>query len=92
MSSIHGRGLHLPRPVDCSLDPPASLESDLSLVPISVLPPLAGLAPGRSLPLEGGTVTLWFRLDGGVDLGHPGGQWALNDNIAGAAQPQWREL
>ena len=42
MSSIPGHGLHVPRLVD----PPASLESDLSLVPISVLPPVAGLAPG----------------------------------------------
>lgn len=91
MSSSPGHGLHLPRLTDCSLDPPASLESDLSLVPTSVLPPVAGLAPGRSLPLEGPTVTLKFRLDGGVDWGHSGGQWALNEDIAGAAPPQWRE-
>ena len=81
MSSIPGHGLHLPRLVD----PPASLESDLSLVPISVLPPVAGLAPGRSLPVEGSAVTLQFRLDGGIDWGHPGGQWALNEDSRGSS-------
>ena len=35
--------------------------------------------------MEGSAVTLQFRLDGGIDWGHPGGQWALNEDSRGSS-------